>query len=145
MRKRLALLFSTLALAAVACGGDDSSTGPSSGAGGRGSGSTGATSTGSTTTGTSAGAGGGPGATTGTGAGGFSFDGGFGFDGALRYSVDLTSGQWLNAQGPYGYVCGTGPDVVQRVLDMATGTTLRRMASLSAPGCPTLLYRQSST
>jgi hypothetical protein len=69
----------------------------------------------------------------------------FGFDGALRYRVELGTGQRLSVQGPYGYVCGSAKGQLRRVLQLGTGATLRRVTSASAPNCPTLLYGQSSS
>jgi hypothetical protein len=69
----------------------------------------------------------------------------FGFDGALRYRVEVGTQQWLSVQGPYGYVCANSEGSLSRVLQLATGATLRRVTSATAPGCPTLLYGPSSS
>ena len=69
----------------------------------------------------------------------------YGFDGTLRYRVELGTEQWLSVQGRYGYICGNARGDLRRVLQLGTGTTLRRVTSAFGPNCPTLLYGQSSS
>jgi len=68
----------------------------------------------------------------------------FGLDGSLRGRVDLSSTQWLDVQGPYGYVCSTDAGSLERVVQLSTGTTFRPVDASSGHGCPRLLYGQSS-
>jgi hypothetical protein len=87
-----------------------------------------------------------PGAGSFGAAGGVLVSGGdvYGLDGALRYSIDLGSEERLSVQGAYGYVCDTRAGVLQRVVRLSTGATVRRLSGGAAPRCPVLLYGQSS-
>jgi hypothetical protein len=62
-------------------------------------------------------------------------------DGRLSYHLDLADDEWLNVQGPYGYVCSR-TDRVMRVLSVSDGTSAVRMVA-SHPACPTLLFGPS--
>jgi len=66
----------------------------------------------------------------------------YGLDGALRYRLDLEPDTYLSLQGPYAYVCRSA--ALLRVLDAATGATLRQASSTPLPACASLLYGQTS-
>jgi hypothetical protein len=61
----------------------------------------------------------------------------YGLDGTLRYRFGLESGADLHVGGRYGYVC-RGLSLL-RVVELATGTTLREVESAQRPVCVTLL------
>jgi hypothetical protein len=65
----------------------------------------------------------------------------YGLDGMLRYRFNL-EGVQFHVQGPYGYVCRSAS--LTRVIELATGATVREMQAAHAPVCATLLYGRSS-
>jgi hypothetical protein len=65
----------------------------------------------------------------------------YGFDGRFRYGLDVERLQLLRVQGAYAYLC-TPTGGALRVLDAPTGASL---SVVQRPGCPTLLYGQSSS
>jgi hypothetical protein len=66
----------------------------------------------------------------------------FGSDGTPRYRFELESGQGLQVASRYGYVC-RGVALV-RVVELATGATLRQVQTAPAPACAALLYGRNS-
>jgi hypothetical protein len=66
----------------------------------------------------------------------------YGSDARLRYRIELEFGLDLRVAGRYGYVCHSAS--LDRVIELASGATLRRVQTGSTPVCATLLYGRSS-
>lgn len=66
----------------------------------------------------------------------------YGMDGAQRYRFELEAGMGFLVAGPYGYVC-KGMSL-SRIVELASGATLRQVQSAPGPVCVTLLHGRTS-